>query len=126
MKLTAVLALAGGFIAAPVIAAGNASGSPSWCDGAGCVPWVARDAVQGAPCISRTRNAFGLDSSGRTFDCAMTGKWVPTKPLIGVRPQGAPCFGSGGSAQTGDGIPMTCIGQGWTPDYSDIYYAKTT
>jgi hypothetical protein len=127
MKLTTVLALAGGLIAAPVIAAGHALGSPSWCDGPNCVPGVSHNVAQGAPCISGTRYDFGLDSSSRsTFVCTLTGKWVPTKPLIGVRTLGAPCYGNRGAAQSPDGIPMSCIGQGWNQDYDEIYYSKAT
>jgi hypothetical protein len=126
MKLTTVLALAGGFIAAPVIAAGNASGSPSSCDGPDCVPGVVHNAAQGAPCISATRYDFGLDSSSSsTFVCSLTGKWVRTKPLIGVRLSSEPCYGNGGAAQSPDGIPMTCIGLAWAPNFNDIFYTKT-
>src|ERR1700682_3179970 len=124
MKLATVLALAGGFIAAPVIAAGNASGSPSWCDGPDCVPGVVHNVAQGAPCISATRYVFGLDSSSSsTLVCPLQGKWGRTKPLIGVRPLGAPCYGNGGAAQSPDGIPMACIGPGWNQDYSDVFYS---
>lgn len=123
MKIMTVLALAGGFIAGPVIAAGNVSASPSSCDGPDCVPFVTRNVAQGAPCISGTQYDFGLGSSaGSTFVCTWTGKWVPTKPLIGVRLLGAPCYGNKGAAQSPDGIPMSCTGQSWDQDYSDIFY----
>ena len=122
MILTAVLALACGFVAAPVMAAGNASGDPSSCDGAGCVPYVAHDVAQGAPCSVRTRYDFGLDSSsGSTLLCAAVGKWTQSRPLVGVRPLGAPCYGSAGAAQSPDGIPMACDGQGWNANYTEIF-----
>ena len=46
MKLMAVCALACGFVAALVMTAGAASGSPT-CDGADCIPYVARDVEEG-------------------------------------------------------------------------------
>ena len=126
MRFTAVLALTSGFIAAPMMAAGNASADPVSCDGAGCVPYVTHDVVGGAHCTGRSRYAFGLDSSGNTFQCASVDKWAPSKPLIGVRPLRAPCDGSGGAAQSPDGVPMTCDGQAWNADYSVIYYTPAT
>src|ERR1700745_398591 len=125
MKLMTVLALAGGFIAAPLIAAGNASAlPPAYCDGAGCVPGVVHSAARGAPCIAGTRYAFGLDSSGNTLICTQGNLWVLTRPLVGVRPLGAPCDASTGSAQSPDGIPMFCIDGGWVADYSDIFSSR--
>jgi hypothetical protein len=141
MKLMTVLALAGGLVAAPIIAAGNASADPTdeadqagptQCDGAGCVPYVHHDAVAGAQCLGGTRWDFGLDaSSKKTFVCAMTNQWVPTRPLIGVRAEGAPCAGEtraaqSGAAQSFDGLPLSCDGQGWRQDYTDIFYKKTS
>jgi hypothetical protein len=127
MRLRAVLALACGFIAAPVVAAGHASADPASCDGAGCVPYVAHNVTQGAECSVRTRYDFGVDSSGATFLCDSDNKWAASKQLIGVRTLGAPCDGSGGAAQSPDGIPMTCPGQGqgWLADYSVIYSTNT-
>jgi hypothetical protein len=126
MKLMAVLALACGFSAAPMLAVGTASGSPS-CDGPDCVPYVTRDTVQGTHCDLRTRFPFGIDSSGRTLICATGGggTWVKTRPLTGVRTVGAPCFGSTGSAQSPDGLPLACNGHGWTASFHDIYFSKT-
>lgn len=77
MKLIAVLALACGFIAAPMTAAANASGSPP-CDSPNCVPYVDRDVAQGAPCVFSTRYVFGLDSSGST--------WSALRKAHGQRP----------------------------------------
>jgi hypothetical protein len=128
MKLVTVLAAAGGLIAAPLIAAGTASGlPPGSCDGAGCVPGVPKNAALGAPCVGAPRFSFGMDSSGKTFMCSSRNQWVPTKPLEGVRPLGAPCDGNvdKGSAQSPDGLPMTCQGLGWNQDYTDFFYSKT-
>jgi hypothetical protein len=126
MRLVAVLALAGGLAAAPLIAAGNASGlPPSSCDGAGCVPGVPRDAALGAHCDGATRYDFGLDAGGTTYICTMTNQWVKTKPLVGVRPLSAPCDGDPGSAQSPDGLPMSCRDGGWRTDFEAIFYAKT-
>jgi hypothetical protein len=141
MKLVTVLAAAGGLMAAPVIAAGVASGLPpascdgddcmqlpaASCDGAGCVPGVPKNAALGAPCVGAPRYSFGLDATGKTFMCSSRNQWVPTKPLVGVRPLGAPCNGEvdKGSAQSPDGLPMTCQGLGWNQDYTDFFYSKT-
>jgi hypothetical protein len=126
MRLMAVLALAGGLVAAPLIAAGNASGlPPSSCDGADCVPGVPRDAALGAHCDGATRYDFGMDAAGTTYLCTMTNEWVKTKPLIGVRPLSAPCDGDPGSAQSPDGLPMLCKDGGWRTDFDAIFYPKT-
>ena len=85
MKLMTVLALASGFVAAPLIGAGSASALPATCDGVDCVPGVVRNATQGQPCISATRYPFGIDpTSGATLICAQVGRWVATSPLFGV------------------------------------------
>jgi hypothetical protein len=127
MRLMAVLALASGFVAAPLIAAGSASGlPPSWCDGAECVPGVPRDAALGAHCNGATRYDFGLDPAGNTYICTMTNQWVQTKPLIGVRPLSAPCNGDTGAAQSPDGLPMSCRDGGWRTDFDAIFYSKTS
>jgi hypothetical protein len=124
MKLVVVLAMACGFIAAPTVAAGYASAAP--CDGAACVPYVAHDVAYGGSCAPRTRYVFGLDpTSTHTFTCSSRQQWVPSKPLIGVRDLGAPCSGSDSSAQSPDGIPLACNGQGWAEDYGDIFNSKT-
>ncbi len=126
MKLATVLALAGGFIAAPLIAAGAASAlPPSSCDGAGCVPGVPHDAAQGAPCNYATRFAFGLSQSGATFICSSRNQWVSAKPLIGVRPLSGPCTGNDTMAQSPDGLPMSCTNGGWVADYNAIFYSPT-
>jgi hypothetical protein len=123
MKLMVAVALACGFIAAPTVAAGHASAAP--CDGVDCVPYVARNVAQGAWCAPRTRYIFGLDPSNRTFACSSRSQWVAAKPLVGVRDLGGPCTGSDTSAQTPDGVPLACNGQGWAANYSDVFYSKT-
>lgn len=124
MKLLAVVALAGGLIAAPMTGAGYASGSPwsPWCDGQDCVPYVARNVVQGDPCVKRAHYVFGFDSSGSTLICTGDGEWVQSVPLIGVRTLRAPCYGSEGAAQTADGVPMSCDGQAWSADNTAFHY----
>jgi hypothetical protein len=125
MKLMAILAITGGCLAAIGAAGGHASAQPS-CDDAQCVPYVAHGVAQGVPCVLRTRYAFGLDSSGGTLICSANGHWVQSPPLVGVRNLGDPCFGSNGSAQSPDGVPLGCLGGGgWSADYSGIYYSGT-
>ena len=121
MKLMAVCALACGFVAAPIMTAGAASGSPT-CDGAGCVPYVARDVEEGTHCMTQTRYIFGFDSSGRTLVCGAKNGWVQVPPLIGVRTLRAPCDGNRGTAQSPDGVPLSCKAGGWTADYTAVYY----
>lgn len=125
MRLVTALIVAGGVVVAPVTVAATASAWPSSCDGVDCVPGVARDVAAGQPCISATRYIYGVNESG-TFVCRLTGKWSATKPLVGVRPLGAPCYGSTGSAQTPDGLPMSCNGIGWVLDFSTVYYGPAT
>src|SRR5262245_26497364 len=110
MKLVAVLALAGGAIAAPLITVGTATADPvSACDGAECVPGLVHNASLGAPCISGDRYVFGVGGTN-TYICSLKGQWVPSKPLIGVRPVAGPCDGSPVAAQSPDGIPLACNG----------------
>lgn len=117
----AVLALAGGLIGAPLMTPGTASAYP--CDGTDCVPYVARDAVLGAPCVlTMTRYVFGLDASGNTLTCSLQGAWEQSPPLVGVRTLRAPCDESTGVAQSPDGLPMSCIAGGWTLDFNRVYY----
>ena len=126
MRLMAVLALAGELVAAPLLGAGHAAGLPAaTCDGADCVPGVPRDAALGASCVGATRYDFGLDGAGNTFMCSSRNQWVPTKPLVGVRPLGGPCDGSNTAAQSPDGLPMTCRAGGWVADWNDFFYSKT-
>ena len=126
MKLMTVLALASGFIAAPLIAAGPVSALPATCDGVDCVPGVVRNAAEGQPCIAATRYPFGIDSSGGTLICAQVGRWVSTSPLVGVRTATAPCDGVDGTAQTPDGSPLSCNGTAWVLDFEKIFYTPST
>jgi hypothetical protein len=123
MKLIAVLALACGFVAAPMIGAGNASAQPS-CDSKDCVPYVDHNVAQGAPCSMTTRYVFGLNAKGDTLICTGRNQWATSAPLVGVRTLRAPCDASmdKGVAQSPDGVPMTCLAQGWTADYNAIFY----
>ncbi|HEY7051756.1 MAG TPA: hypothetical protein VH496_06420 [Mycobacterium sp.] len=127
MKLVTVLAVAAGFVAAPLIAAGPASAlPPATCDGADCVPGVPHNATEGGSCVMGTRYAFGLGSSGNAFICSSRNQWIPTnKTLVGVRPLASPCEGNDGMAQSPDGIPMSCKTGAWIGDYDMIFYSKT-
>ena len=90
----------------------------------GDVPGMNYYASLGAPCTSSDRYVFGVDASS-TYICSLKSQWVPSKPLIGVRPFGGPCDGNPNAAQSPDGIPMACNGTGWVYNFNDIYYAKT-
>jgi hypothetical protein len=122
MKLMAAVALASGFVAAPLIVAPNASALPGTCDGAECVPYVDRTAVQGETCVQNTRYNFGMDSAGNTLACNSKSMWVPSPPLIGMRTLRSVCGEEKGVAQSPDGVPLSCIDGAWTADYSVIFY----
>ena len=123
MKLMAVLALACGFTAAPLMAAGTASGVPATCDGAACVPFVDHNVVPSDPCNFQSRFPFGLDAAGGTYVCTSLNEWLPAEPLIGVRPLRAPCDDAQpGRAQSPDGQPLICEQQAWSAYYDDLYY----
>jgi hypothetical protein len=124
MKLLAVLALACGFTAAPLIAAGGASAYPVACDGVDCVPYVARNIVPTDACQFHARAPFGLDAKGNTFACTAMNKWVAVAPLIGVRTMRAPCDDKvPGVAQSPGGEPLICKGQAWSGYYDVLYYS---
>jgi hypothetical protein len=118
----AAVALACGFVAAPMMAAGNAVASPGYCDGAACVPYLDRTAVAGDHCVASSRYIFGLDASGNTLYCGSKSTWTASAPLVGVRTLRLPCGDDKGVAQTPDGVPLSCIGGAWTADYSFVYY----
>jgi hypothetical protein len=125
VKLAGLLVLAGGIMTAPMLAVPASAAPPSSCDGLDCVPNVARDAAEGAACAQGTRFVFGVDASGRTYICSSRSQWVPAKPLIGIRPLGAPCAQTDtGYAQSPDGTPLACRGS-WVANYSEIFYSKT-
>jgi hypothetical protein len=95
MKLIAVLTLACGLAAAPLVAAGGASADPATCDGAACALFVKKNIVPTDPCQFQSRNPFGLDAKGSTFACTASNEWVPVAPLLGcarcVRPVTRTC-----------------------------------
>ncbi len=125
MKLMAVLALACGFTAAPMMAAGTASALPGTCDGAECVPYVDRNVDPAAPCVFGARFPFGLDAAGNTLLCTAENEWVTSAPLVGVRTLRAACDPSqqGKAAQSVDGQLLTCDGLAWTVRLSPLYYS---
>lgn len=93
-------------IAAPAIACGLittaislASESSAVCDAADCVPNVARNVVEGAPCAPRPSFVFGFDADLRTLICASQGTWVSVGPLVGEREVTQPCDRPGDTAQ---------------------------
>jgi hypothetical protein len=112
--VAAVVAVCG-LIATAITPAKNASASPR--NGPACVPNVARNAAVGAPCVPHKLYDFGSDSYGHTLICVNSGAWAQSMPLMGVRNMGDPCNGVEGTAQSPDGIPMTCSGAwAWGPD----------
>ncbi len=124
MKLMAVLALACGFIAAPMLTAGTASADRGTCDGVDCVPFVRRDIAPTDFCQFKSRYPFGIDASGNTYVCAARNQWVPVAPLVGVRTMRAPCDEQvPGTAQTPAGQLLNCQGQAWSA-YNDVLYYK--
>ncbi len=126
MKLMAVLALACGLTAAPLVAVGTAFAVPGTCDGADCVPFVDRNIVPTDLCVFQSRHPFGLDAKGNTFACAATDHWVPVAPLVGVRTMRAPCDGTvPGTAQSPAGQPLICDGQAWSSGFDSLYYARS-
>lgn len=110
--------MACGFVSAPLMTAATAPALPKVCDGAGCVPYVDHTAAEGGPCVANTRYNFGLDAAGNTLACSAERTWVASPPLVGVRPIRLPCGQHNGVAQSPDGVPLSCIGGAWTPDYS--------
>jgi hypothetical protein len=122
MKLMAAVALACGFVAAPMMSAGNASALPGTCDGADCVPYVERGAAAGDSCVQSTRYNFGLDAAGNTLACSSISQWIPSPPLVGMRTLRSLCGEEKGVAQSPDGVPLSCIEGAWTADYSATFY----
>ncbi len=99
----AVLAAAGASLSASILSAGTASAYP--CYSAECVPNVARNVIEGAPCVPEPRRifAFGLEPDGGTVVCNAAGVWAAAGPLIGVYNVPMPCPSLGLSAQGSDG-----------------------
>ena len=122
MKLIAAVAIACGFVGAPMMTAPSASGSPGFCDGAGCVPYIDRTAVAGEHCVQNTRYNLGLDAAGNTLACSSRSMWIDAPSLVGIRTSGLPCGEDTGLAQSPDGITLSCTGGAWRPDYSWPFY----
>jgi hypothetical protein len=123
MKLMAAVALACGFVA-PMMSTGSATALPGTCDGADCVPYVDRTAVQGEPCVQSTRYNFGLDAAGNTLACSSRSQWIASPPLVGMRTLRSLCGEDKGVAQSPDGVPMSCIDGAWTADYYVMFYGR--
>ncbi|MGY4709355.1 hypothetical protein ACXDF8_07330 [Mycolicibacterium sp. CBM1] len=116
------------FIAAPLVACGLLTAAlpfagPSAadsCNAAACVPNVARNVVDGAPCTPSLSFVFGMDSGNRTLICSAAGVWQATGPLVGEGKVALPCATPGTTAQerlAGNtlepqvpGIPLICTG----------------
>jgi hypothetical protein len=123
MKLMAVLTLAWGLAAAPLVAAGGASADPATCDGAACALFVKKNIVPTDPCQFQSRNPFGLDAKGSTFACTASNEWVPVAPLLGVRTVRAACDQNvPGVAVSPQGAPLTCKDGAWSTYYDVLYY----
>jgi hypothetical protein len=95
-KIIATSVVACGLITAAISLAGETSAA---CDAADCVPNVARNVVEGAPCTPRPSFVFGIDSDLRTLICASQGVWVRVGPLVGEREVALPCDRLGDTAQ---------------------------
>jgi hypothetical protein len=113
---------AGAMLPASVLLAGNASAD--WCYSADCVPNVARNAIEGAPCVPAPRRAFafGLKPDGGTVVCNSAGVWAAAGPLIGVYNVTMPCPALNLSAQGADGIALQCLDMA----YGDLQWAHRT
>lgn len=107
--------IACGLITAAIPLAGQASAD---CHAADCVPNVARNVGENAPCTPRPFFVFGFDSDLSTLICAASGVWVRVGPLVGEREVTQPCDRPGETAQepvSGNdlqprfhGIPLKC------------------
>ena len=106
----AVLAAAAS-LPASILFAGTAS---AYCYSAECVPNVARNVAEGAPCVPQPRRAFafGLEPDGGTVVCNAAGVWAAAGPLIGVYDVTQPCPALNASAQGADGIALQCADMG--------------
>src|SRR5436190_20455781 len=104
-----------GLVSTAMPLAGKAS---AFCDSADCVPNVASNVVEGAPCAPGPSFVFGLDPGGGTLICAASGMWVRVGRLIGTRELALQCDAPGESAQeplAGNdfqprtpGVPLKC------------------
>jgi hypothetical protein len=95
-KVISVSAVACGLITAAISLAGESSAA---CDAVDCVPNVARNVVERAPCAPAPSFVFGLDANRGTLICASQGMWVRVGPLVGEREVTQPCDRPGDTAQ---------------------------
>ncbi len=101
-------------VAIPVSVMLAANGSAYGCYEAACVPNLARNVAEGAPCdpLPRRAFAFGLEPDGGTVVCNPAGQWVAAGPLVGVYNVAQQCPSPGLSAQGQDGIALMCADSG--------------
>lgn len=95
-NIIAASAVTCGLITAAISLAGESSAA---CDAVDCVPNVARNVVEGAPCAPAPSFVFGLDANRGTLICASQGVWVRVGPLVGEREVTQPCDRPGDTAQ---------------------------
>jgi hypothetical protein len=95
-NIIAASAVTCGLITAAISLAGESSAA---CDAVDCVPNVARNVVEGAPCAPAPSFVFGLDANRGTLICASQGVWVRVGPLVGEREVTLPCDLAGATAQ---------------------------
>ena len=115
--IIAAPAIACGLVAAATTFAGPEASA--YCDSPDCVPNVARNVAEGAPCEPRPSFVFGLDAGGGTLICGAQGVWLRTGPLVGTREVALPCERPGDTAQeplAGNdlqpktpGVPLRCV-----------------
>ena len=88
------------------------------------MPNVARNVVQGGPCVPQPRRAFayGLEPNGATVVCNAAGTWAAAGPLIGVYNVTMRCPALNLSAQGSDGIALQCLDLG----VGDLQWAHRT
>jgi len=94
--IIAIPVLTVGLTAAAVSLAAQSSAD---CDAALCVPNVARNVVEGAPCAPGPSFVFGLDANLGTLICSAQGVWVRVGPLVGEQQVAQPCARLGDTAQ---------------------------
>jgi hypothetical protein len=109
--ITAVVVGACSVLPLSIPLAGSAS---AVCYSADCVPNVARNVVEGTPCVPHPRRvfAYGLDATGATLVCNVGGVWAATGPLVGVYNVAMACPAVGLSAQGSDGVALQCMDMG--------------
>lgn len=95
-----------------VVLADIASAAP--CYSVDCVPNLARNVVEGGPCVPQPRRvfAYGLEPDGATVVCTAAGTWVAAGPLVGVYNVATSCPALNLSAQGADGVALQCLDLG--------------